>query len=80
MTKKYLIVSGRVVSKTDGQIHYITSRALMALYRVDPGECMIYNPHQCQHQHDTPERLAKTHNLIILEPRYDGNYVRPEPT
>lgn len=42
--KKYLLHPGYVISKTDGDRHYITSENLMRLYNVRPHECVTYIP------------------------------------
>ena len=63
---KYAVCPGYVISKNDSDRHYIDSRQLIILYGVDPKECRIFNGGYVQTR--IPE------NLIILRPRYDGNY------
>ncbi|WOH61939.1 hypothetical protein [Bradyrhizobium sp. BWC-3-1] len=74
---KYVVHPGVVVSKTDGQYHYIGAMELMRLYGIRPDECEIYEPEpwwpqsyyrMAQEQHD---------GLIHLYPRYDGDYTLP---
>jgi hypothetical protein len=60
--KKYLVSPGFVFSQRDGDRHWIGADRLMHLYGVDPRECVI----------DGPGRHAD--NLIVLVPRFDGNY------
>ena len=63
--KKYLLHPGYVVSKTDGDRHYITSQMLMKLYNVSPKECVIYPPYRpCPYQD----------KLIDLYPMASGKY------
>ena len=38
---KYVVFPGNVISKTDGQLHYIPAYDLISLYGVDPKECVI---------------------------------------
>jgi len=64
MAKRYLVMPGKVASKNDGNVHYVNARQLMDLYNVDPKECIIYKG-------DQPLGYR---NLIVLRPRYDGNY------
>ena len=67
--KKYLLVPGRVTSKNDGNVHYVSSADLMHMYRVRPYECVVFPP-----GHETPEEMAARYDLRILRPRFDGNY------
>lgn len=64
--KKYLICPGYVISKNDGDRHYISAHQLMRLYKVKPSECVISN------DPDVPTSLLA--NLLPLRPRYDGDY------
>ncbi len=65
--KKYVCMGAKVVSKHDGEIHYISAKQLTRLYDVDPEACVIL------------DRWTKTFSylpkgLIILRPRFDGEY------
>jgi hypothetical protein len=62
MKPKYLVKPGYVFSKSDGDKHWISADKLIRLYQVNPRECVISHPYL------DPE------DLIVLEPRYDGNY------
>lgn len=44
MKLKYVICPGTVISKTDGQRHYVGAMQLMRLYGVDQRECEIHEP------------------------------------
>lgn len=57
---KYALYPGYVISQHDGDRHYITPEMLASLYQVPMSECVI-NP-------------ESTEGLIVLRPRYDGNY------
>lgn len=37
--KRYLVCGGFVISKNDGQRHYVDARRVARLYHVDPVEC-----------------------------------------
>lgn len=43
MNKKYVLCPGYIRSKYDGEDHFISSRALINLYRVNPQECIDGN-------------------------------------
>jgi hypothetical protein len=63
--KRYMPHPGYVVSKTDGNRHYITSKMLMKLYNVLPEECVIYLPYWPYPNQD---------KLIALHPMANGKY------
>jgi len=68
---KYGIVPGEIPSKYDGQIHYITAARLMSLYGVNPAECVTLD------KAEEAKAIMRT-DLIILKPRYDGDYTLPK--
>ncbi len=68
--KKYIVMGGRVESKSDGDIHYISSRKLCDLYKVNPDECYLLGEYESEHS----IRMRELPNLPRLTPRYDGNY------
>lgn len=41
MNPKYLVFGGFIISKKDGQTHYIPARRVMELYKVDRKDCML---------------------------------------
>ena len=67
---KYIIHPGYVISKNDGDRHYIGYHKLIELYNVDPKECIdarsLYT------------RSKSCEDCIDLKPRYDGNYTLPK--
>jgi len=65
--KKYLVLEGEITSQHDGDIHYISGRRLIELYGVNPKECIVVKPGE-------EIRGINTSGLILLRPRYDGNY------
>lgn len=67
--KRYLVIGGNVISKNDGDEHYISARRLVDLYRVDIAECVLVDDGRIE-----TVRGLNTHGLITLTPRYDGNY------
>lgn len=71
MMIKYRVEPGGVRSANDGDLHWISARKLMALYRVDPRECMIITKANWH--------VRGVAGLIPLRPREDGNYARPRP-
>jgi hypothetical protein len=62
---KYNIHPGIMLSKNDGDVHYISGPTLIRLYGVNPSECTIISP-------DMEHFMDKT--LINLGPRYHGDY------
>jgi hypothetical protein len=70
--KKYLCIAGYVESRNDGDRHFISAPQLARLYRVDPKECVFVNGDE------HPDRLPSPGDMIILKPRFDGNYTIPE--
>ena len=69
---RYLLCTGRVMSKTDGQYHYVGAHDLARLYGVRMDQCEV-----------RPERMIArfgwrpTAGVTELHPRYDGNYSLP---
>jgi hypothetical protein len=66
---KYWIQPGWIHSKSDNQSHYINEHELARLYGVDPADCLC-----------TAKMAnwgAKFPDIIILRPRFDGNYTLP---
>jgi hypothetical protein len=75
-SKKYVVVvAGEVISKNDKQRHIITCGQVIALYRVNPRECITINFGE---DGDGKLRGYNKNNLIFLYPRYRGDYVLPD--
>lgn len=60
---KYALHPGYIVSRKDGDRHYISSGALIRLYKVKPTDCWIWS-----------EGLTHIDFDKHLFPREDGNY------
>ena len=70
--KRYLLCPGDVMSKTDGQYHYVGAHELARLYGVRLDQCEV-RPHR-----EIARFGWRPHpGLIELHPRYDGNYSLP---
>lgn len=68
---KYVLIPGHILSRTDGDEHYISAAKLAELYGVDLKECDV----KYYDQRD----FGKTfEDLIKLTPRSDGNYRIPK--
>ncbi|MGD8786208.1 MAG: hypothetical protein PVJ60_02195 [Phycisphaerales bacterium] len=65
--KKYIVCPGWIISKNDGDHHYITADMLIRLYGVDRRECIIADEGHFARAHDLD-------HLPRLWPLYDGNY------
>jgi len=65
---KYIIHEGYIISKNDGDAHFIKGEQLIKLYRLKRSECEIirYN--------DKRKHLWFKSNYIHLYPKFDGNY------
>ncbi len=67
--KRYVLHPGEVISKTDGDIHYISALKLAALYGVDYRLCYV--------KEDSKPISLDRHNwdeYMHLYPRYKGDY------
>ena len=65
--KKYLVIEDTIVSKHDNDTHFIDANQLIKLYGVKRSECIIVKLGQ-------NVRNVNVGNLIILKPRYNGDY------
>ncbi len=71
MKYKYVVIAGRVKSKSDGEEHWITSHRLCELYGVDSKECYLIDRIEYEH---IPHDLV---DLPVLIPKYNGDYSLP---
>ena len=67
---RYILHPGKVTSRTDGDIHYISALALAKLYGIEPGKYVVYN------RYGYREKDGDIH----LYPRRDGNYQKVSST
>jgi hypothetical protein len=67
--KHFLIVPNYVISRTDGQQHFISEHQLMRLYGVERRECVV----SC-----CPQGHREEEGLLWLEPSYEGDYSLPD--
>ena len=70
MKKKYIVTGGTVISRSDGERHYITAQMLCILYGVHPSECYLIETNQPRWD----LKLKGLPDLPRLLPKYDGNY------
>jgi hypothetical protein len=75
MNRKYLIIPGYVISKSDGDRHYVSGMELIRLYGVDRDECVIVPYGWPKRRGGMSEQYINS--LIHLEPRLDGDYSLP---
>lgn len=71
IAKKFLLVPGYVISRSDGQLHYVGVGALCRLYGVSLAECIVADIH------GTWKLLLSEFEvtcLVRLAPRDDGQY------
>ncbi len=69
MTKKYFVIPENIPSANDGDEHYISSSALMALYGVPRNECLVDSVRLPARQRQKYEE-----ELIVLRPLFNGKY------
>jgi hypothetical protein len=65
---RYVIHPGYVVSKNDGDVHYISYDTLIKLYKVNPDQCTS------RYRRDFFDKQGDIH----LWPDYTGKYKIPE--
>ena len=72
--KKYVVCPDYILSKNDGQLHFIGPMKSMQPYNVNPKDCEIYEPapYWTNSWYRAAQRLCK--GLIVLAPRYHGDY------
>lgn len=66
---RYVLRPGSVVSRSDGQEHYISATSLRQLYRVPRDADVIVD--------DGKRPFRPRHRDVILRPRNDGDYTLP---
>lgn len=72
---KYLVKPDYIYSKHDGDRHLISGRELIRLYGVDPKNCKIAPfEHTDYIQDELEDRMVAQKGLIVLRPRYQGDY------
>jgi len=67
----YVLVPGYVISKSDGDRHYVNAKQLQRLYGVESANC-IKAPTGPEARYWKPPADA-----VYLRPRYDGDYSLP---
>jgi len=71
--RRIFVHPGHVVSRTDGDLHFIPAGRLAELYGVRLRDCIVVDKHDPQnHQHGYKNRDGDIH----LYPRRDGDYRR----
>lgn len=64
---RFLVCPGMVRAQHDGDWHYVGVAELVRLYELRPGEYLV----------DDGRLGVFSDDLLVLAPRYDGNYGRP---
>lgn len=75
---KYALHPDFVMSRSDGDIHYISAEYLAHLYQLAPDEYMVIDDSASRHVYVRAMRAAESMNLTHLYPRYDGDYRLPK--
>lgn len=74
MKKKYLLIGGEVISKNDGDRHYVSAYKLLRLYRLGEEICDCIEAAE----ESLYRRSHPNNSLIVLRPRFDGRYGLPD--
>jgi hypothetical protein len=74
--KKYILIGGYIISKNDGDRHFISATRLCELYKLNPQECYFLSENPMIEY----ELKSLPKGLKVLQPRYDGNYNLITPT
>ena len=74
MTARYVLCPGYVISRTDGQRHWVGAEQLRRLYGVPARECVTY-PQGEGIEADIRRRIwCAPPESVELRPRHDGDY------
>jgi hypothetical protein len=68
---RYIVHSGYVKSKTDGDVHWVGFGQLCRLYGLQPHATDVFNGDRCTNLKPLPDD-------IHLHPRVDGDYTLPK--
>lgn len=74
--KKYLLMPGKVLSKTDGQIHEVSAKDLRRLYGVAEAECLTADQYFLR----GCTLKDRYEGLYLLQPLHSGDYRIPRNT
>lgn len=66
--KRFVICPGHVISRSDGDRHFIGAGQLIRLYGVNPAECLI------SQENGLDRTTLDWTKYIALMPRYNGDY------
>ena len=78
MSKKYLVIADYVLSKNDGDRHFINCNKLMQLYAVHKEECICVESEVYGRYYPPLDVLHRQYGgLIELRPKYNGDYSIP---
>lgn len=76
--KKYLVIADYVISKNDGDRHFLNCYDLMMLYAVHGEECIcVESSFRGRYSPPLEEYFRRYPNLIVLRPNYRGDYSIP---
>lgn len=73
---RYAVYPQPILSKADGDTHFIDERALCMLYGVRMEHCLVVRAEDFGRE-DKRELIERAGKLIQLKPRYDGKYQIP---
>ena len=68
--KKYVVCPDFIISRTDGQRHYIGAAQLIRLYNVPAHECVVNEPPLIE----GTLGFYQKRDMVFLRPRDDGDY------
>lgn len=73
----YALYPQKILSRTDGDTHFIDERTLCMLYGVRIEHCLVVRTEDFSRP-DKRELIERAGKLIQLKPRYDGKYTIPD--
>jgi hypothetical protein len=72
---RYVLCPGWIISRIDGDFHYIGAAKLARYYGVNLRDCLIELPKQKLHPLGLPPGFYT--GMVFLKPRLDGDYRLP---
>lgn len=72
---KYAICTGYIISKSDGDMHWLDASQLIKLYGIRREECIIIEEGDKNSERGYTSEFLDS--LTYLRPRYNGDYLIP---
>lgn len=66
---KFILVGSTVQSATDGDLHFVSAKELLSLYRLNPNNCILVRD-----VNELDRYTRQYPHAVVLWPRHDGDY------